>query len=234
MSVGMIPAMTQMPAVSAPIDWSQIDHVLLDMDGTVLDLAFDNHFWMELMPQRYAERHSLAFDEAMATLSREFHATQGTLNWYCLDYWSRWSGLDVAAMKIEMQHRIAVLPGSEDFLSAVRASGRPLWLVTNAHPDSWRVKLERTGIGRHFDRVISSHDFGMPKEDPRFWPALRAQHPFDPSRALFADDSLAVLRTAKAHGIREVVAIRHPDSTAQPRVIDEFTSVDRLPALLPI
>ena len=133
-----------------------------------------------------------------------------------------------------MQHGVRVLPGSEDFLTAVRASGRPLWLVTNAHPDSWRMKLERTGIGRHFDRVISSHDFGMPKEDPRFWPALRARHPFDPARALFADDSLAVLRTAKAHGIREVVAIRHPDSTTEPRAIEGFTAVDRLPQLLPI
>lgn len=234
MSVGMIPTMTQIPADSAPIDWSQIDHVLLDMDGTVLDLAFDNHFWQTLLPKRYAERRQLAYDEAWAALSREFQLTQGTLNWYCLDYWSAFTGLDLAAMKIELQHGIRVLPGSEDFLSAVRASGRTLWLVTNAHPDSWRVKLERTGIGRHFERVISSHDFGMPKEDPRFWPALRAQHPFDPTRALFADDSLSVLKTAKAHGIREVVAIRHPDSTAEPRVIDGFTAVDRLPQLLPI
>lgn len=230
----MITTMTRTPADSAPIDWSQIDHVMLDMDGTVLDLAFDNHFWLTLLPQRFAERRQLAHADAWAVLSREFQATQGTLDWYCLDYWSRFTGLDIAAMKIELQHRIRVLPGSEDFLTAVRASGRPLWLVTNAHPGSWRVKLERTGIGRHFDRVISSHDFGMPKEDPRFWPALRARHPFDPARALFADDSLSVLATAKAHGIREVVAIRHPDSTAAPRVIDGFTAVDRLPQLLPI
>lgn len=230
----MIPGMIPTPAASAPIDWSQIDHVLLDMDGTILDLAFDNHFWMKLLPQRYADRLQLGIDEALARLSREFHATQGTLNWYCLDYWSRFTGLDLAAMKLEVQHGVCVLPGSEDFLHAVRASGRPIWLVTNAHPDSWRMKLERTGIGRHFERVISSHDFGMPKEDPRFWPALREQHPFDPARALFADDSLSVLAAAKAYGIREVVAIRHPDSTAQPRQIDAFTAVDRLPHLLPI
>lgn len=221
--------------MTAPtIDWSSIDQVLLDMDGTVLDLAFDNHFWLELLPQRYAERHGLSLGESLARLEPEFHATRGTLNWYCLDYWSDWTGLDVIAMKHEMQHRVQVLPGSEDFLGAVRASGRPLWLVTNAHPSSWKVKLQKTGIGRHFDRVISSHDFGMPKEDARFWPSLQAQHPFDASRTLFADDSLAVLHAARAHGIREVIAIRHPDSTAAPRVIEGFRAVNRLPDLLPL
>lgn len=228
--------MTHPAPAPAPVDWSRIDHVLLDMDGTVLDLAFDNHFWQRLLPQRYAARHGLAHDEAQARLSREFQATHGTLNWYCLDYWSRFTGLDIAAMKHEpaLQAGIRVLPGSEDFLHAVRASGRPLWLVTNAHPGSWRVKLERTGIGPLFDRVISSHDFGLPKEHPAFWPTLREAHPFDPSRALFADDSLNVLHNARASGFAEVVAIRHPDSTTAPRAIDGHTAVDRLPALLPV
>ena len=37
------------------INWPQIDTVFLDMDGTLLDLHFDNHFWREHMPRRYAE-----------------------------------------------------------------------------------------------------------------------------------------------------------------------------------
>ncbi len=216
------------------IDWSTIDQVLLDMDGTILDLAFDNHFWLELLPQRYAELQGISLAESLARMEPEFHATRGTLNWYCLDYWSRWTGLDVVAMKMEMQHRMQVLPGSEDFLTAVRASGRPLWLVTNAHPGSWTIKLAKTGIGQYFDRVISSHNFGMPKEDARFWPSLQAQHPFDAKRTLFADDSLPVLHAARDHGIREVIAIRHPDSTAAPRVIEGFNAVNRLPELLPL
>lgn len=221
---------------TSPVDWSRIDHVLLDMDGTVLDLAFDNHFWQRLLPQRYADHHGLPQAEALARLTREFQATHGTLDWYCLDYWSTFTGLDIAAMKHEqdLRARMQVLPGSEDFLTAVRASGRPLWLVTNAHPGSWTVKLQETGIGRHFDRVISSHDFGLPKEHPAFWPTLRAAHPFDPARTLFADDSLNVLHNARASGFAEVVAIRHPDSTMSPRAIDGYTAVDRLPALLPV
>ncbi len=32
--------------------WSRIDVVCLDMDGTVLDLRFDNRFWLEMLPRR--------------------------------------------------------------------------------------------------------------------------------------------------------------------------------------
>jgi putative hydrolase of the HAD superfamily len=216
------------------IDWSSIDHVLLDLDGTVLDLAYDNHFWYELVPRRFAQRLGVSVDEANARLDPEFKATLGTLNWYCLDYWSRFTGLDIVAMKAEVRHRIAPLPGSEDFLNAVRSSGRPLWLATNAHYGAWRLKLAETGFGRYFDQVLCSHDFGAPKEDARFWPALRARHEFDPARTLFADDNLSVLRAAKAYGIAQVIAIRHPDSSAPKRVIDEFPAVDRLSELLPI
>lgn len=216
------------------IDWRAIDHVLLDMDGTVLDLAYDNHFWFDFLPGRYAAHHGLTVAEAHQRLLPEFSATRGTLNWYCLDHWSAFTGLDVIAMKAEIRHRIAVLPGSEDFLRAVRASGRALWLATNAHRGSWQLKLEETGLGHYFDAIISSHDYGAPKEDPRFWQALRKRHDFDPARSLFADDSLPVLNAARDYGIGQVIAIRLPDSTQAIRPVTAFPAVDRLFDLLPI
>lgn len=218
------------------LDWSAIDHVLLDMDGTILDLAYDTHFWQHLLPRRYAAHHGLSLEHAEDRLRPQFEATQGTLNWYCLDHWSAVTGLDIIAMKTEPETRarIAPLPGSLRFLEQVHASGRALWLATNAHHGSWRPKLEATGIGAYFEKILSSHDFGAPKEDARFWSALQARHPFDPSRTLFADDSLPVLRAARAYGIAQVVAIGYPDSSRPRRQIDEFPCVDRLEDLLPV
>lgn len=215
-------------------DWSRVEHVLLDMDGTVLDLAFDTHFWDEVLPQRYAGLHGLTQEQARARLAPWFRETQGQLQWYCLDHWTELTGLPIAALKAEIRHRIAPLPGAVDFLDAVRRSGRALWLVTNAHHDSWRLKLEQTKLHGHFDRIVCSHDFGAPKEDARFWQRFVAQHPFDPARALFADDSLPVLRAARAFGLGEVLAIRAPDSSRPLRIVEEFAAVDRLADLLPL
>lgn len=221
-------------AARVTVDWSAIDHVLLDMDGTVLDLAFDTYFWSELVPARYARARGLSLDAAVAALAPHFEGTRGELRWYCLDHWSTLTGLDIAALKREARARIAALPGAQAFMRAVRASGRQLWLVTNAHRDSWMLKMEQTGFAPHFDRIVCAHDFGAPKEDPRFWPALRARHAFDPARSLFADDSLPVLREALRHGFAQLIAIRHPDSKAPKRSIEGFAAVDRLADLLPL
>ncbi len=207
---------------------------MLDMDGTILDLAFDNHFWREVVPGRYAQQKSISVEDARAELEPHFTSLQGRLQWYCLDYWSELTRLDLAALKAEVRHRIAPLDGAEDFLRAVRDSGRRLWLVTNAHRNSWSLKMEQTGLGPWFEKVICSHDFGAPKEDPAFWTGLHARHPFDKDRALFVDDSLPVLRAAKAYGIGQLVAIRKPDTTQPARTIMEMPAVDRLADLLPL
>lgn len=216
------------------VDWSRVDHVLLDMDGTILDLAFDNHFWRTAVPAAYGERHGLNTAQALEKLEPHFREIQGTLDWYCLDYWSRYTGLNIAQLKAGLRERIVPLAGAEDFLRAAKASGRQLWLATNAHHDSWRLKLEHTGFTSWFGRIVSSHDFGFPKEDQRFWQAFSATHPFDPARALFADDSLPVLRAAEAFGIGQVIAMRRPDSTMPEREVREFASVATLADLLPI
>jgi putative hydrolase of the HAD superfamily len=218
----------------AAIDWAAVDTVMLDMDGTVLDLAFDNHFWRVVVPQRYAQQHGLDPQRAWAELEPHFRKLQGRLEWYCLDHWSGVTRLDLAAIKREVRHDIRPLAGSLAFLDAVRASGRPLWLVTNAHVNSWMVKLEHTGLRHRFDEVICSHDFGAPKESADFWTRFSARHPFDPRRVLFVDDSLPVLRAARHFGLPQTVAVRRPDSTQQAQRVEEFPAVDALAELLPI
>lgn len=216
------------------VHWPDVDLVMLDMDGTVLDLAFDNHFWGEVVPARYAERMRIPFEDACAELRPHFEALRGTLPWYSLTHWSGLTGLDLPKLKYEVRHRSGPLAGAPEFLRAVKASGRPLWLVTNADPHSLDIKQMHSGLAAHFDRLVSSHDFDAPKEDPRFWPRLAGRHPFDRARALYVDDNASVLAAARDYGIGQLVAIRRPDSTRPPRDVPGFTSVDRLADLLPV
>jgi len=204
------------------INWSTIDTVLLDMDGTLLDLHFDNHFWLEHLPLRYAQHVGrpleLVHTELMTRIDRE----QGTLNWYCLDYWTRELGMDIRQLKEEVQHLISFRPQVQDFLAELKHSHQRLILVTNAHRKSLSLKLSLTGLDQYFDQVISSHDFGMPKEDVLFWEALQQVEPFDKSRTLLIDDSASVLRSAHRYGIGHLLTILQPDSRKAPRPESEF------------
>jgi putative hydrolase of the HAD superfamily len=211
---------------SPVVDWDGIDTVLVDMDGTLLDLAFDNYFWLELVPAHYAELNHCTAEEARERLSRRFDAIQGTLDWYCLDHWSRDLGFDVKSLKRDHRHLVSFLPRACEFLEAVRARGKNLWIVTNAHRDTLAVKVEQTGIDRFVDRVVSSHDFRAPKESPKFWTELDRAHPFDRRRTLLIEDSLPVLAAAVSFGIAHTLVILRPDSRRPPRTIDAFAGVD--------
>jgi putative hydrolase of the HAD superfamily len=216
------------------LPWPEIDTVLLDMDGTLLDLHFDNHFWRELIPQRYAERHGLSLDQAHVEIKARTRAIEGTLEWYCLDYWTRELALDIVALKREIEHLIAVHPHVVEFLTALRAAGKRILLVTNAHQHSLALKMEKTRLTGHFDAMICAHDLGRVKEQPEFWPRLREIEPFDPATTLLVDDNLSILRTARDYGVRRLVAVLRPDSVDPPRALDEFPAIHDFSNLLPI
>jgi len=213
-------------------DWNRIDHVLLDLDGTLLDLDFDNHFWQVLVPQQWGAARGLDARTAYQQLRPRFAACMGTLPWYSTEHWSRELGLDIAALKRADADRIRWLPGAQRFLAAARARGKRLVLLTNAHPQALAIKHERTGVLDHFDASFSSHEFGAPKEDPAFWRAFARVEPHDPARSLFVDDSATVLAAARDAGIGLIRAVRRPDSKREARVHGEFTSVDALVELL--
>ena len=212
--------------VASIVDWTAIDTVLCDMDGTLLDLDFDTYFWREVVPQRYALVNGLTISAALESLAPRFEAKIGTLEWYCLDHWARDLGLDLKMLKQEHRERIRFLPGAREFLASVRARRKRVVVVTNAHRDTFAVKAEHTGIDRLVDSVVCSHDFAAPKESAAFWRALEAHEPFDTSRTLLLEDSLTVLAAARAYGLTHVIAIRRPDSQLPPRAIEEFAAID--------
>jgi len=203
------------------------------MDGTLLDLHFDNYFWREHVPMRYAQKHDISLEHAKDTLFPIFRDKEGTMQWYCVDYWSETLQLDIARLKAEVDHLIAIHPYVLEFLDRVRKTGKTLALVTNAHQKSLMLKLDRTALHNHLDHVICAHDFGIPKEHPEFWGRLLERLNYDKDNTLLVDDSLAVLRSARNYGIKWLLAVRNPDSKTAPRMIEEFEAIESFSQILP-
>jgi putative hydrolase of the HAD superfamily len=215
------------------ISWNAVDTVLLDMDGTLLDLNFDNHFWQVHVPLRYAEIHGVTREAAREELMARYHARAGTLAWYSVDFWETELELDIMKLKEEVAHLIAVHPHVTAFLAAVRAAGKRVALVTNAHHKSLTLKMARTGLQEYFDFLVTSHELGVEKEDPDFWRRLQQTFPFAPERSLLVDDSLPVLDSARAYGIRHLVAIRQPDTQKPPKDVGGYAAIASFAELMP-
>ena len=137
------------------LNWAHIDSVLLDLDGTLLDLHYDNYFWNEFVPARYARNRNLSVTDAKTKLLPRMLELQGTLDWYCVDFWSRELNLDILALKTELRHLIKLRPGARSFLSYLRTQPQRVILATNAHLKSVALKFQQTGLAPLFDRVIT-------------------------------------------------------------------------------
>lgn len=207
------------------IDWNNIDTILLDMDGTLLDLYFDNYFWQEYLPVYWGKIQGIDSDTAKRELMPRFRSREGTLSWYCLDFWSEELKIDILKLKEDVEYLIRLRPSALEFLQTLQEMNKLPILVTNAHQGLINMKFGKTGIEKFFQNVICSHSMGAPKEEIGFWHNLKSTLNYDPERTLLIDDNLSVLRTARSAGIAWLYSIARPDSHAPERDTGEFTAI---------
>lgn len=215
------------------LDWSSVDDVLLDMDGTLLDRDFDNFFFEEELPRRYAALHRLSEDAAREKLFALYRSVEGELAWTDLHYWTRTLGIDVVALTREFSSRIDYLPGAETFLRGVRAKRKRVTVLTNAHAEGVAIKQRRTGIDKHVDRIVNAFEVGWLKMRPDYWPACQKMVGFDPARSLYVDDDETCLAAAHAFGIRHIYHSARSSTKLPPHPSSRYEPLENLQRLIP-
>ena len=212
--------------MSSNVNWNKIESILLDLDGTLLDLNFDLHFWLEYIPKVYSEKHNISFQDAKKIIVSRIESQEGKLTWYCLDFWEENLELDIMKLKKDISYLIQVHKHVLDFLNAARKNKKQIFLVTNAHRKGIDLKMAASGLQSYFDKIISSHDFGSPKQDQKFWIELANTIDFDKDRSIFFDDSLDVLEAASKFKIKNIVAINKPSTKLDKKNIPGFINIE--------
>ncbi|HET7058600.1 MAG TPA: HAD family hydrolase [Nitrospiraceae bacterium] len=213
-------------------DWNQVDDVLLDMDGTLLDRHFDNFFFEEELPRRYAAKHGLAAVEAREKLFALYRTVEGELDWTNLHYWTKTLDIDVIEMTKEFDYMIGFLPHAEEFLRHLNAKGKRVHLVTNAHTAGVAIKVKKTGLDHHVHRIVDAFEVGYLKMRAEYWPICQRLIGFEPKRTLYLDDDESCLNAAHAYGIGHIYHSAKSSSQLPPQRSARYRSIESLAAFI--
>lgn len=217
-----------------PMDWKKVTTVFIDMDGTLLDLYFDNYFWHEHVPFHYSQKHKIDLDRSKQQLQARYQSKAGTLDWYCTDFWAKELKLDIFLLKQEVSHRIRIFPKVKLFLEKLIQINKRIILITNAHRDVITIKMNTVQLESYFNKIVSSHDYGYIKEELVFWEKLMEMEPYNPANTLFIDDNLTVLAAAEAYGIQHLITIKQPDSSKPEQDTLHYHAISDFSQIMPM
>ena len=208
--------------------WDLIETFFLDMDGTLLDLAYDNYFWHEHIPDLYSKREKTTFKEAKIILEDMYKKKRGTLEWYSIDYWSDILSINLKLEILNTKNKITIFPNSVEFLQTLRKNKINTILITNCPRDMLDIKITQTKLWSYFNKIVSSHDYGFAKETENFWNILNKNIIYNEEKTFFIDDNENVLKFAEKNGIKNLISINYPDSRKEKQIINNYTSIDNI------
>jgi 2-haloacid dehalogenase len=96
---------------------------------------------------------------------------------------------------------VGAFDGTVAILDELRASGTPLYFLSNYSAETFPLALERFDFLGWFKGGIVSGEHGIIKPDPAIYELLLSRFAIDPHRAVFIDDVAANAKAARQFGI---------------------------------
>lgn len=97
---------------------------------------------------------------------------------------------------------IPIMPGLVDLLENLTRKNYPMAVASSSFPEIIELILERTGLRKYFQVVVSSQEAGKSKPEPDVFLLAAKRLGFNPEDCLVIEDSVNGIKAARAAGIR--------------------------------
>ena len=202
--------------------------ILSDLDGVILDLAYDIKFWELWLPEQVANQTNKSIEETKAEMKAEIDIQRGTLNFYDLNYWDDLLNVDCMQIFREKTERCSYLEGSYEALQRLSTLKNPKYIMTNGDPRIQDYKAETQNFLEFFDSIFYSMHVGYPKESKEFWALARHNLNLDFEDTIFIDDDFKVATAAAKAGIKQVAWITPGKNRILQNKVETFASLSDL------
>lgn len=208
--------------------FKDIGCLLIDMDGVILDNAYDNDFWQNQIPEVIADSKGIAFDAAKRLAIQIFNYKKNTKDWYDVDYWSNMLDIDIEAQKRSEKSfsRISLYDGVIDTLSILKNKTKMI-LITNAHRKTLNIKLEKYNLTPYFDEMVCAHELNYVKEDIQLWYMLRSKYRLDYEKTLLVEDTINNINVGLSAGISGAIYVGDEKFTVSDKII-KLSSINQI------
>ncbi|MDC0414901.1 HAD hydrolase-like protein [Gammaproteobacteria bacterium] len=208
--------------------FKDIECLLIDMDGVILDNAYDNDFWQNQIPEVIADSKGIEFDDAKRLAIQIFNYKKNTKDWYDVDYWSNMLSIDIVAQKRSEKSfsRISLYDGVIDTLSVLKNKTKMI-LITNAHRKTLNIKLEKYNLTPYFDEMVCAHELNYVKEDIQLWYMLRSKYRLDYEKTLLVEDTINNINVGLSAGISGAIYVGDEKFTVSDKII-KLSSINQI------
>jgi putative hydrolase of the HAD superfamily len=208
--------------------FKDIECLLIDMDGVILDNAYDNDFWQNQIPEVIADSKGIAFDDAKRLAIQIFNYKKNTKDWYDVDYWSNMLSIDIEDQKRSEKSfsKISLYDGVIDTLSVLKNKTKMI-LITNAHRKTLNIKLEKYNLTPYFDEMVCAHELNYVKEDIQLWYMLRSKYRLDYEKTLLVEDTINNINVGLSAGISGAIYVGDEKFTASDKII-KLSSINQI------
>ena len=208
--------------------FKDIECLLIDMDGVILDNAYDNDFWQNQIPEVIADSRGIEFDDAKRLAIQIFNYKKNTKDWYDVDYWSNMLSIDIEAQKRSEKSfsKISLYDGVIDTLSVLKNKTKMI-LITNAHRKTLNIKLEKYNLTPYFDEMVCAHELNYVKEDIQLWYMLRSKYRLDYEKTLLVEDTINNINVGLSAGISGAIYVGDEKFTVSDKII-KLSSINQI------